>query len=162
MSRNKKSFSIENNIDKKYFINNLYLKDKAKIKKNIKNIYSDLDYKKNIFHILSKKFVINLNKINLKKYNKYKSVIVIGMGGSTLGANAIYSFLEQKIKKLFIFLDNLDYRKIEKIKKKLKLKKSLFIIISKSGNTIETLVNINLLKNEIRSENTIIITEKKK
>jgi len=161
MSRNKKSFSIENNIDKKYFINNLYLKDKAKIKKNIKNIYSDLDYKKNIFHILSKKFVINLNKINLKKYNKYKSVIVIGMGGSTLGANAIYSFLEQKIKKLFIFLDNLDYRKIEKIKKKLKLKKSLFIIISKSGNTIETLVNINLLKNEIRSENTIIITEKK-
>ena len=161
MSRNKKSFSIENNIDKKYFINNLYLKDKAKIKKNIKNIYSDLDYKKNIFHILSKKFVINLNKINLKKYNKYKSVIVIGMGGSTLGANAIYSFLEQKIKKFFIFLDNLDYRKIEKIKKKLKLKKSLFIIISKSGNTIETLVNINLLKNEIRSENTIIITEKK-
>ena len=101
MSKNKKSFSIENNIDKNYFINNLYTKDKTKINKTIKSIYKSLDYKKNVFHILSKKFILDFNKINLKKYNKYKSVIVIGMGGSTLGANAIYSFLEKKIKKKF-------------------------------------------------------------
>ena len=162
MSKNKKSFSIENNIDKNYFINNLYTKDKTKINKTIKSIYKSLDYKKNVFHILSKKFILDFNKINLKKYNKYKSVIVIGMGGSTLGANAIYSFLEQKIKKNFLFLDNLDQIKVEKIKKKLQIKKSLIIIISKSGNTIETLVNINLLKNEINRKNTVIITEKKK
>ena len=161
MSKNKKSFSIENNIDKNYFINNLYIKDKTKINKTIKSIYKSLDYKKNVFHILSKKFILDFNKINLKKYNKYKSVIVIGMGGSTLGANAIYSFLEQKIKKNFLFLDNLDQIKVEKIKKKLQIKKNLIIIISKSGNTIETLVNINLLKNEINRKNTVIITEKK-
>ena len=65
------------------------------------------------------------------------------MGGSSLGAKAIYSFFKDKIKKNFIFLDNLDQFKIEIIKKKINLKTSLFIIISKSGNTLETLINSN-------------------
>ena len=41
------------------------------------------------------------------------------------------------------------------------LKKNLFIIISKSGSTIETLVNSNLFKDIINTKNSIIITEKK-
>ena len=84
------------------------------------------------------------------------------MGGSILGAKAIYSFLEKKINKNFIFLDNLDQLKVRKIEKNIDLNKSLFIIISKSGNTLETLVNTNLLKDFINHKNTIIITEKKK
>ena len=83
------------------------------------------------------------------------------MGGSVLGTQAIYTFLKQGIKKKFIFFDNLDQLKIEKTKKEINFKKNLFIIISKSGNTIETLINSNLLKKKINSKNTIIITEKK-
>ena len=85
------------------------------------------------------------------------------MGGSILGAEAIYFFLKRKIKKKFIFLNNLNYLKIKKLKKNYDFKKNLFIIISKSGNTIETLVISNLIKNKnIDSKNTIIITENKK
>ena len=51
-------------------------------------------------------------------FNKYKSVILIGMGGSALGAEAIYSFCNDKVKKNFIFLNNLDQIQIDKIKKK--------------------------------------------
>ena len=44
----------------------------------------------------------------IKDFKKFQMVIVIGMGGSILGAKAIYSFLKHKIKKKFIFIYNLD------------------------------------------------------
>ena len=161
MKKNKKNLILENNITKNYFKNNLYKKDKIKLNKLLKDIYNNLDNRKDTFHFLSRKFILKVNKDTLKKFEKYKSIILIGMGGSVLGAQSIYSFLKQKINKDFIFLDNLDQLKLEEIKKKLILKNTLFIIISKSGNTIETLVNSNLLKEKINSKNTIIITEKK-
>jgi len=157
-----KDLLIENNINKNYFNNKIYFNDKKKLKKIIENIYNNLDIQKNTFHSLSKKFILDFNKSDLKKYTKYKSVILIGMGGSVLGAQAIYSFLKKKIKKNFIFIDNLDQLKIEKIKQKTNLNNNLFIIISKSGNTIETLINTNLFQNNINSKNSIIITEQKK
>ena len=161
MNKSKTNLSLKNNINQKYFVKNLYQIDKTKLNKIIKNIYNNLNDKKDTFHTLSKKFTINLKKSSLKKFTKHKSVILIGMGGSILGARSIYYFLKQKISKNFIFLDNLDQLKLEYIKKKINLKKSLFIIISKSGNTIETLVNSSLLKDKMNSKNTIIITEQK-
>ena len=152
MITNIKNFSLKNNF---------YIKDKTRINKIIKEIYNNLDSKKDTFHVLSKKFTLDFNKQTLKKFIKYKSVILIGMGGSVLGAQSIYSFLKQKINKNFIFLDNLDQIKIQKIKKKVNLKKIIFIIISKSGNTIETLVNSNLFNDTINTNNSIIITERK-
>ena len=157
----KKNFVIKNNINKKYFKNSLYLKDKKKLNKIIKNILNNIDNKENTLNILGKKVILDINRSNLKKFTKYKSIILIGMGGSTLGAQAIYFLLKQKIKKNFLFLDNLDQLKIEKIKKNINLKQSFFIIISKSGNTIETLINSSLLEDKITSKNTIIITEQK-
>ena len=162
MSKNLENLSIKNSIKKNYFNTNLFTRDKLALKKIIKKIYANIDNRKDIFHILSKKFTLDFDKSNLKKFSKYKLVIIIGMGGSVLGTHAIYSFLKKRIKKNFVFLDNLDHLKIEKIKKKFDLKNSLFFIVSKSGNTIETLVNTNLLKDNICSKNTIIITEDKK
>jgi len=156
-----KNILLKNSINKNYFKNNLYLKDKIKLNKIIKNIFSTLDNKKDTLHILSKKFELNFNRTELKKFNNYKSVIIIGMGGSVLGAQAIYSFLKQKINKRFTFFDNIDQLKSEQIKKKINLKNNLFIIISKSGNTLETLINSNLFKDKINCNNTIIITENK-
>ena len=161
MSKNLENLSITNNIKKNYFKSNLYSRDKIRLKKIIKYIYNNIDNKKDTFHILSKKFILNFNEQNFKKFKKFKLIIIIGMGGSILGSHAIYSFLKQKINKNFIFMDNLDQLKIEQIKKNFDLKNSLFFIISKSGYTIETLINSNLLKDKINSKNTIIITEDK-
>jgi len=125
----------------------------------IKSTLSNTD--NNIFHLLSKKFSLNFKTSDLKKFNKFKSVVVIGMGGSILGAKAIFSFLEDRIKKDFIFVDDLDSIILKKIKK-INKKKILFIIISKSGNTLETITNINLLTFfNFNEKNTIIITEAK-
>ena len=114
---------------------------------------------------LIKSFYANTNYSfsfkDIKNFKKFKTVIVIGMGGSTLGTQAIYSFLKHKIKKKFIFIDNLDEEFLKKIKKYNNLAKSLFLIISKSGNTIETLVNTSYFKSFMSKKNVIIISEKK-
>ena len=76
------------------------------------------------------------------------------MGGSSLGAQAIYDFLRYKIKKKFYFVDNLKVRN-----EKVHNKSFNNLIISKSGNTIETIVNSNvLIKNKDKN---LFITENK-
>ena len=136
-------------------------KEKKKLKKIIEEIKKSLDSKKDTLHTLSKKFKLNFNSLDLKRFQKFKQIILIGMGGSVLGANAIYSFLKTKIKKKFIFIDNIDLNKVNFLKNQKKLNNSCFVIISKSGNTLETLTNLNLLNNKVNSKNTIIITENK-
>ena len=63
------------------------------------------------------------------------------MGGSSLGIKAIYSFLKPKIKKNLFFIDNINTKKNHNKKNKI-----LNIIISKSGNTLETISNFENLK----------------
>ena len=75
------------------------------------------------------------------------------MGGSSLGAEAIYSFLNRKIRKKFSFVNNIDLSR----KKNNKINQ-LNIIISKSGNTLETLTNLNYQKVK---KNCLFITENK-
>jgi glucose-6-phosphate isomerase len=157
----KKNLDLKNNISKDYFSKSSYSKDKIKLNKIISDILTSSNKSNSFFNIFHKKFDYNFKYSELLKFTKYKSVILIGMGGSSLGAKAIYSFFKDKIKKNFIFLDNLDQFKIEIIKKKINLKTSLFIIISKSGNTLETLINSSLFQDKINNKNTIIITEKK-
>ncbi len=76
------------------------------------------------------------------------------MGGSSLGTRAIYNFLKHKIKKKLFFFDNLQPNKMNHSKKHLNL------IISKSGNTLETIVNSNVFTNKL--DKNIFITENKK
>ena len=156
---------------KNYLIHKNRLKVNRSISKNFKKldklfikifnqINLNLSHKQDTFHVLSKNFKFNFDISDLKKFNKFKKVVVIGMGGSILGAEAIYDFLSYKIKKNFYFFDDLNYEKLKKFRKSENLRKSLFIIISKSGNTIETILNLlyfKILKKN--SKNLIIISE---
>ena len=91
---------------------------------------------------------------NLKKFNDYN---LIGIGGSALGTKAIYDFLNYKIKKKFFFYDNLQNSKILKSNTN-----RLNIIVSKSGNTLETISNLNLISLRQKKNKNLIITENKK
>ena len=105
---------------------------------------------------LSKNYKYSYDKKLIKKYKKYLNFRIIGMGGSILGAEAIYQFLKHKIKKNFFFLNNLE-KKFNLLKKE---KDIVNLIISKSGNTLETISNSNIvIKNNKKN---IIITENKK
>ena len=133
-----------------------------KFEKIFLEISNDVKTKKKTLNILDKKFKLNFKIKDLKKFKNYKTITLIGMGGSILGTEAIYNFFQKKIKKKFYFFNNLDENKLYDFKKKENLSKVLFIIISKSGNTIETLSNLfslNIIKKN--SKNIIIISEKK-
>ena len=103
--------------------------------------------KLNYKYSYSKKFLNNLKK----KYNKIR---LIGMGGSILGTKAIFNFLDFKSKKKLYFFDNLN-PKINNYKDQ----KFLNLIISKSGNTLETIANSNILIK--KKDKNIFITENK-
>mgnify|MGYP001352000295 CR=1 FL=1 len=160
-------------IDKNpYLKSNILLKNFKKnrsinqLSKKFEKIF--LDIKKEInqdnktLNILNSKFKFNFKTKDLNKFKKFKNIVLIGMGGSILGAEAIHSFFKEKIKKKVYFFNNLDEDKIANLKKNGNLSKFLFIIISKSGNTIETLSNtfyLNIIKNN--AKNIILISEKK-
>ena len=139
-------------------IENIKIKNfnKNKIQKKFKILLDKIIYENN--HIIKSlrntyKDAWDLKKI--KKYKKFSHVALIGMGGSIMGSRSIYSFLKDKIKKKFYFIDNFENNKIEEIKKKNKLN----LIISKSGNTLETIVNSNVIIN--KATKNIFITENK-
>ena len=128
---------------------------KKKILITKKNLNLILNEKNQLIRSLSKSYKDSFSKKNTKHFNKKFDYRVIGMGGSTLGAQAIYDFLKKKIKKKFTFVDNLNAFENKKLKKNFNN-----LIISKSGNTTETIVNANILikKKDIN----LFITEKKK
>tara|TARA_B100000989_G_scaffold289404_1_gene261199 strand:- start:908 stop:2068 length:1161 start_codon:yes stop_codon:yes gene_type:complete len=119
-----------------------------------KKFFSLLNEKNYILDSLRKNYKDNFSKQIINKYKKYSTFKVIGMGGSTLGTQTIYEFLRDKVKKDFIFLDNLRQKKL-----KIKNSKSVNLIVSKSGNTIETVVNSNIYIQ--RQDSNIFITENK-
>ena len=161
MILNNKNLDISNNFSSKKIEEKKSKKKLAYIKKVFDETITNIDKKKDSLYLLSKKFKINFNPKQIKNYQKYKVVVLIGMGGSILGAKAIYNYFENKIRKKFIFVDNLDEKKIIELRK-LNFKNVLFIFISKSGNTLETLTNINLIfKPKHNFRNTIIVTERK-
>ena len=72
--------------------------------KKIQNLLSKILSEKNeILISLSKSYKNSFTKNNIIKYKNYPRIFVIGMGGSILGAKAIYNFLKKKIKKNFFF-----------------------------------------------------------
>ncbi len=123
-----------------------------KVKKNLTLI---LNKKNHVIGSLKKDYKYSFTKNLLSKYKKSYNFRVIGLGGSSLGAQAIYNFLKKKIKKKFDFVDNLQ----PSIKNDLK-KKYTNLVISKSGNTIETIINSKILLRK-RDKN-IFITENRK
>ena len=124
----------------------------SKIKKNLNSLIQE---KNEILSSLSKKYQDSFNKKLLLKFKKYTNIRIFGMGGSSLGTQAIHDFLNNSIKKKISFFDNLQPKD-----KKKDNKKSLNLIVSKSGNTIETIVNSNIFIK--KKDHNIFITENKK
>ena len=133
---------------KNFFIKN----NSLKIKKDLSLL---LKKKLKVLEPLKSTYKYNYTKKLINKLKKFSTINVIGMGGSILGTEAIYDFLNNKIKKKITFINNLDnntnYYDIKK--------KKLNIIISKSGNTLETIANSNILIK--KNDKNIFITENK-
>ena len=135
-------------------LKNFKIKKKISLRKIKKNLEILFDEKNYILESLKNKYRDSYSKKFINNYNKYKNFRVIGMGGSTLGTQTIYEFFKDKIKKNFYFIDNLSTKKI-----KMKNSQIVNLIVSKSGNTIETIVNSNVYIK--KGSKNIFITENK-
>ena len=147
-------------------INNFFNNFKSpKLQNNLKktkNIFLSLkneleNYEIPMMESYEKNYKFDFSEKTVKRFLKYKNVIVIGMGGSILGTKSIYSFFEEKIKKNFFFFDNLDVNLNCEFKKIKNLKNSCFIVVSKSGNTLETITNLGVIFSKTLLKNKLII-----
>ncbi len=126
-------------------------KNSKKIQIFLKNLITS---KNEVINSLTQNYKYSYPKKLIRKYKKFKFIRIFGMGGSSLGSHAIYDFLKHKIGKNFFFISNLN--NVEKFPKK----NFLNLIISKSGNTLETIANSNVYIK--KNDKNILITENKK
>ena len=139
------------------FTENINFKNFKIINKTLKikqKFISILNNKNPVITSLSEEYKDSYSKKFVNKYKNLSNFRVIGMGGSTLGTQAIYDFLNNKIKKNFIFIDNLQANVKKNVHRNL-----TNLIISKSGNTIETIANANI--NIKKKDKNIFLTENK-
>lgn len=87
---------------------------------------------------------------------KFTTVCQIGIGGSDLGPRAIYLALENwakvnnTLKMKAAFISNVDPDDAAGVLRNLDLAHSLFILVSKSGTTLETLTNESFVKDALQ------------
>ncbi len=132
---------------------NLKKKNDNKIKKILFKILQKKDQNYKIIDTFSNNYQYSYNKKKISKFKKYRTISIFGLGGSSLCIKAIYDFLRFKIKKKAYFYDNLDV-----VIPKIIRNRNLDIVISKSGSTLETIVNQNIFSNSKK----LFITENKK
>lgn len=105
--------------------------------------------------------LLNIQYEFLKSKKKpFKTFVIIGMGGSSLGMKALTQALD---KHSVMYLNNVDPDFIHGQLSRISFRKSLFFLISKSGETTEVLTLTQLLLSEkISPEHFFIITDEKK
>jgi len=84
-----------------------------------------------------------------KKIQKFfTDIVIIGMGGSILGTQMLFHTMQKtnQITPRIHFIDNIDPNLIASFEKPLNNKKTLFILVSKSGNTLETTLLFDLIQ----------------
>ena len=145
------------------FTKNIKFKNFIKIKKpKINKILTSIIKDKNIIEkypllkTMDKNYKYTFKKRNFY-FNPFSEFNILGMGGSILGSEAIYNFLKHKINKKFNFYNTLKLHNIPKTHKK-----NINIVISKSGNTLETISNFNLLLKSQKRNKNIILCENNK
>ena len=145
------------------FTKNIKFKNFIKIKKpKINKILTSIIKDKNIIEkypllkTMDKNYKYTFKKRNFY-FNPFSEFNILGMGGSILGSEAIYNFLKHKINKKFNFYNTLKLQNIPKTHKK-----NINIVISKSGNTLETISNFNLLLKSQKRNKNIILCENNK
>ncbi len=91
---------------------------------------------------------------SIEKNEEFTDLIQIGIGGSELGPKAIYIALEafKKPGRRVHFLSNVDPDEGAAILHEVDLSKTLVVVVSKSGSTLETLTNEEYIKDRFKKE----------
>ena len=99
---------------------------------------------------------VHAGTIANEKGEKFTTVCQIGIGGSDLGPRAMYLALENwakangKFKMEAKFISNVDPDDATSVLKSIDVSKTIFILVSKSGTTLETLTNESFVKDALK------------
>ena len=92
-----KELFITNNIQSKHLKKKFLRQCSNNFQQIISQANSEIHNPKKTFNILNKNFKLNFTINDLKKFKKFQTIVLIGMGGSILGAEAIYNYFQNKI-----------------------------------------------------------------
>ncbi len=101
---------------------------------------------------------VHAGKIVNEKGEKFTTAVQIGIGGSDLGPRAMYLALENWAKKNGCFkmearfISNVDPDDAAAVLKGIDVERSIFILVSKSGTTLETLTNESFVKDALKNK----------
>jgi len=105
---------------------------------------------------------IEFYKVAAHRFANFEDVFILGTGGSSLGGKTLYALSTQKKPRLH-FLDNIDPQTFTLLFQEIDLKKTGVLVISKSGSTIETLLQLLVclqrFEKQSLQEHFIVITE---
>lgn len=89
---------------------------------------------------------------DLDNKQTFTDMVQVGIGGSALGPKAIFHALEAYIKpgRALHFISNVDPDDGAAVFQKVDLSKTVFVIVSKSGTTLETLTNEAYIKSKLQ------------
>ncbi|MDR0762649.1 MAG: glucose-6-phosphate isomerase [Campylobacteraceae bacterium] len=128
------------------FANRLFfdISDTQKIEELRNKIFTEYDSNQVGYYSLPIENENLLSDINIwgRKIQNIQNIVVIGVGGSSLGTKALYSMLYHEKKAdtpNLYFLENIDPITIKKTLQRIKLEESLFFLVSKSGTTLDTI-----------------------
>lgn len=136
----------------------------AKIPKADK-VWKNFEKNPPAFAQLPKQKLNEIKKWSKVERKKWKHVLVLGIGGSTLGGQALIQALAHSSKPKIYFLDNLDPLHTNILFKKLHWKKTLVLVITKSGDTLETIAQFFVVKNKLGKHwrrQVVAVTDSKK
>ena len=125
-----------------------------------KDVYADGVNKREFYLNEQKKIAEFAEKVHSgvivnEKGERFTEVVQVGIGGSDLGPRAIYIALENwakrkgTLKMKASFVSNVDPDDVSAMLDRVDLAHALFIVVSKSGTTLETLTNEAFVKNAL-------------
>lgn len=82
-----------------------------------------------------------------EKISVYKKILILGVGGSSLGGKTLSAL---KFQHKLEFLESIDPTTVKNCLDKIDLKNTFFLVISKSGETIETICQTLIILNKLR------------
>ncbi|MBX9621010.1 MAG: glucose-6-phosphate isomerase [Alphaproteobacteria bacterium] len=101
---------------------------------------------------------INAYQQAIDPFLKFEDVLILGTGGSSLGGQALYALSSQAKPRLHFF-DNVDPHTFERLFKTINPKTTGLIAISKSGSTVETLMQLLTCVQQGITEKVLVVTE---
>jgi glucose-6-phosphate isomerase len=109
------------------------------------NVTAAIESKKKMFAFVD---AVNNGEITAANGKKFDTVVNIGIGGSDLGPEMIYEAMQAYKNELTLhFVSNIEGDHVEETLKKIQPATTLFVIVSKSFGTQETLTNSTTIRN---------------